>query len=450
MKLDRSDLHAYQVAAVEFVLDLDRVSLWLDLGLGKTIVSLTAIVDWLDSCAAARVLVIAPLRVARNVWAQEAASWAHTDHLTVALALGTAAERRAAIDGGAEVTVINRENVAWLVKDLKARRKPWPFDTVIVDESSSFKNRSSARWRALKSALPYIDRIVLLTGTPAGNGLIDLWAQQYLVDGGAALGRTLTAYRSRYFEPDYMGWAWTERPGAEDDIHERLRPTTRSLAAADYLDMPERFDVRIPVYMDGSLDQMYSDFKRKAVIDLETATVEAVSAGVLAGKLLQFAQGALYTEGTEYEVIHDLKLDVLAELVEDNPAENLLIAYRYQSDLARLMARFPEAETLNAPDAIARWNAGDIRMLLAHPASAGHGINLQHGGSTLVWFGLEWSLELYQQMIGRLHRQGQTRPVRVIHIVVAGTFDDRVLSVIEDKNATQATLLAAVKEELQV
>ncbi len=447
--MNRSDLHTYQRRAVDFIVDTGRCSAWLDLGLGKTITTLTALVDWFDAAIARRALVVAPLRVAQTVWAEEAASWEHTRGLTVAKALGTARARLAAVDAGADVTVINRENLPWLVRTLKEARRPWPFDTVIIDEASSFKNRTTVRWRALKAALPKIDRIVLLTATPASNGLLDLWAQQYLVDGGAALGKTLTGYRNRYFVSDYMGWSWEPREGAADRIHERLAPTVLSMAAEDWLEVPELVDLVVELEMPAKLRKAYDRFRKDAVLELDGELVEATSAGVLANKLLQFTAGATYLEDGGWAHIHDLKLDALADLVDENQGEPVMVAYRYRSDLERLQARFPEAVDVRRPDAIDAWNRGELPMLLAHPASAGHGLNLQAGGSILVWFGLDWSLELYQQTIGRLHRQGQARPVRNVRLIIKDTFDRRVLDVLASKGDTLDALLSAVREELR-
>ena len=446
----RSQLHGYQVRSVDFVHAHDRCSLWLDLGLGKTVVMLTALSDWLDACVARRVLVVAPLRVANSVWRQEAAKWEHTAHLDLAVATGSAKVRAAALDSGASIVVINRENVAWLVKTLKTRRSPWPFDTVVIDEASSFKSRTTHRWKAISAALPKIERIVLLTATPATNGLIDLWPQQYLVDEGGALGKTLTAYRNRWFAPDYMGWSWEPRKGAEAEIHAKLAPTTLSLAAEDWIEVPDLIDVDVWIPMPDALRKRYDAFRRDAVLELADGTeIEGTTAGVLAGKLLQFAGGGVYHgDAGEWAEIHDLKLDALAEVVETNPDEPLLVAYRYRSERARILARFPEAETIDAPDAIGRWNRGDVPMLVVHPASAGHGLNLQAGGSILVWFGLDWSLELYQQTIGRLHRQGQARPVRNVRLLLEDTFDARVLDVLASKDRTQDALLTAVRREV--
>lgn len=441
----RSDLHPYQRQAVDFILERKRVALLLDLGLGKTVSTLTAMADLLDGCMVNRVLVIAPLRVANSVWRQEAANWEHTADLDVAVCTGPVAERRAALARDAEIIVINRENVPWLVQHYGKR---WPFDAVVVDESSSFKNPSAKRFKALKRVLPAIDYVVLLTGTPSPNGLLDLWAQVYLLDRGEALGRTMTAYKRTFFESDFMGYTWTPRPGSAETIHERIAPMVLSMSASDYLQVPERIDLTERVTLPATARRFYTELERELLAPLDNGEeIEAATAAVLANKLLQASNGAMYTDAQgQWEELHGAKLDALAELIEGNPSENILVAYNFKSDLARLQARFPQAEVLDkAGEAVERWNAGTVPLLLAHPASASMGLNLQAGGSTIVWFGLTWSLEFYQQFCGRLHRQGQTKPVRIVHIVAEGTIDERVLQVLGGKDKTQAALLDALK-----
>ena len=440
----RTDLHHYQERAARFVIEKGCCALWLDMGLGKTASTLTAVADLLDSVSVGRVLIIAPLRVANSVWHTEAAKWEHTAHLDIAIATGSADRRKAVLDRGAEVTVINRENVVWLVKHYGKR---WPFDMVVLDESSGFKSSKAKRWRALKSARPYIRRVVELTGTPSPNGLEDLWAQLYLLDYGERLGKTKTGFLERWFSPDYMGYDWTPKDGAAEQIHAAVSDIALSMDADDYIELPERVDSVVTVAMPGKLASDYAEMEKTFLLELEESEVEAVSAGALANKLLQFANGAIYTdEDGGWQELHRAKLDALAEIVEDNP-EPMLVAYNYRTDLARLRERFPQAETLDSPDAEERWNRGEIPMLLAHPASAGHGLNLQEGGALCVWFGLNWSLEYYQQFAKRLHRQGQTRPVRLIHLVTSGTIDERVMAAIEAKAQTQTELIEYVKAD---
>ena len=441
----REALHNYQERAVSFITENKRVGLFLSMGCGKSLITLTAITDMLDGFCAQRVLVIAPLRVANSVWAQEAKKWAHTKHLSVNVCTGTEKRRLMSLQKEADIYVINRENIPWLVKHYGTR---WPFETIVVDESSSFKSSSSQRFKALKKVLPYVDNIVLLTGTPSPNGLLDLWSQCYLVDFGKALGKTMTAYKQRFFETDYMGYKFTPRQGASEQIHSLIQPFIISMAAEDYLELPDRIDLFEPVYLTLKELSDYKDFEKDLFLELDDGNdIEAMTAAVLANKLLQYANGAVYVDDKKnWSELHTKKLDALAELIEQNEGENLLIAYNYKSDLTRLLAKFPEARVLDQSlETIDSWNRGEIKLLLAHPQSAGHGINLQHGGSLIVWFGLCWSLENYQQFNARLHRQGQEKPVRIVHLICQGTIDERVVGVLGDKDATQAALLRALK-----
>lgn len=442
--LSRGDLHGYQRKAIDFVLRERRCMLTLGMGLGKTTSTLTAVSDMLDGFTATKVLVIAPLRVANSVWAQEARLWQHLQHLRVSVCTGSEKARRAALALDAEVYVINRENVPWLVENYGAK---WPFDVVVIDESSSFKSASSKRFKSIRKMLPHIDAMILLTGTPSPNGLLDMWSQMYLVDYGERLGRTMTGYKDRFFEADYFGRKFELRPGSAEKIHALLSDKIIHMSAEDYLDVPTRIDFTIGVDLPPDAMRGYLDFERTMLAEIEGEEVEATTAAVLANKLLQYANGALYTDANGgWGETHTAKLDALADVVEDNPDETMLVAYNYKSDLARLMARFPHARVLDKKqETIDAWNRGEISMLLAHPASAGHGLNLQKGGALCVWFGLNWSLEYYQQFNARLHRQGQTRPVRVAHIVSNNTIDQRVLSVLQSKDATQKSLLDALK-----
>lgn len=443
--LSRSDLHEYQRRAVDFIITEKRSMLALDLGLGKTATSLTAIADLIDACAIHKALIIAPLRVANSVWAQEAKKWRHTAHLTISVCTGDEKKRIASLYKSADVCVINRENVLWLVEHCG---KNWPFDCVVVDESSSFKSPSALRFKVLKRVMPMTNYVWLLSGTPTSNSLMDLWAQMYLVDFGERLGRTITGYRQRYFEQDFMGYNWTIRAGSAKKIHQLVADKMISMAAEDYLDVPKRIDLTHVVDLPAKAMRAYKEFENSLLAELDNGTeIEAINAAALANKLLQWSNGAIYIDDLgNWSELHTAKLDALAEIIDDNPGENLLVAYNYKSDLARLQARFPQAATLGKDQTtIDEWNAGKIPLLLAHPASAGHGLNIQHGGSVVVWFGLTWSLELYQQFNGRLHRQGQTRPVRIIHLVAGGCIDERVLHAIATKGLTQAALLSAVR-----
>lgn len=442
--LSREDLHEYQQRAIDFVKSKRRCFLILDMGLGKTTSTLTAMSDLMDGMMVSRVMVIAPLRVAATVWAQECRKWAHLRHLSVSVCLGTERQRLAALNRTADIYTINRENIPWLVEYYGDK---WPFDAVVIDESSSFKNPSSRRFKSLRKVMPRTSYVVCLTGTPAQNGLLDLWGQVYLIDFGASLGRTMHGYKQRFFESDYMGYKYTPRPGADAQIHAAIAPIALSMRAEDYLQLPPRIDLIEQVVLPKDAQKLYTDFERELLAELPTGEdVEASSAAVLANKLLQMSNGAIYTDDSgAWCEIHSVKIDTLKELVETND-EPILVAYSYKTDLERIQAALPEAVVLDKdPETIARWNRGEIKMLVAYPASAGHGLNLQDGGALCVWFGLTWSLELYQQFNARLHRQGQTKPVRIVHIVAKGCIDERVMQVLSDKDAQQSNLIAALK-----
>lgn len=444
----RIDLHDYQLRAIDYIKNKRRCMLGLEMGLGKSISTLTAVSDLSDSFKISKTLVVAPLRVANSVWKQEAAKWGHTQHLKVSVCTGSERERRSALMVTADMYVINRENIPWLVKHFGAK---WSFDCVVIDESSSFKSSSSQRFKAMKRILPSTEYMILLTGTPASNGLLDLWSQIFLIDSGERLGKTKSAFEARFFESDYMGFKLTPRSGSSEKIHELLSDCVISMSAKDYLELPDRLDLYEKVEMPKAVYDEYLSFERTLLSELPDGNViEAQSAAVLANKLLQYANGASYhDELKNWTEIHTVKLDALEEIVDDNQDENILVAYNYKHDLARLQKRFPKALVLDkSADTVAKWNRGEIKMLLCHPASSGHGINLQHGGSMIVWFGLTWSLELYLQFNARLHRQGQDKPVRVIHIVSAGTIDERVVKVLAQKDAVQSALLSALKVKL--
>lgn len=440
----RNDLHPYQHRMIDFIYNTPKCAVWAGLGLGKTITTLTAITDLLDSFSVSKVLIIAPLRVANSVWHTEAKRWTHTKELTFSIVTGSEKERISALFKSADIYVINRENVQWLVEHYKTK---WPYDLVVIDESSSFKSASSQRFKALKKVRTLTDRMVQLTGTPSPNGLIDVWSQMFLLDGGERLGKTISAYKMRFFQTGHNGYTLTPVNNADKIIHRLIDDIVISLNVDDYLQMPERIDTVMRVNMPLARLAEYKQLERDFIMQINDAEIVAYNAATLAGKLLQYCNGAMYTDELKnWTEIHTAKLDALDEILEDNQDENLLIAYNYKTDLIRLKARYPDAVVLdNDPDIITRWNNGEIKMLLAHPASAGHGLNLQHGGSIIVWFGLNWSLELYQQFNGRLHRQGQTKPVRIVHIVADGCIDDKVMRAIENKAQTQQELLNALK-----
>ncbi len=445
--LSRDNLHDYQNNSINFFKKQKRCALFLDMGLGKTVTTLTAVTDLIDSFAVDKVLIIAPLRVANSVWKQECENWQHLQALQVSICTGSERNRLAALQTSADVYTINRENIKWLV-DFYGKK--WPFDCVIIDESSSFKNASSQRFKALKKVAPLTNYMLLLTGTPSPNGLLDLWPQLHLIDFGERLGRTMTTYKQRFFESDYMGYNFTPRQGSQAKIEKLISDKCLSMTADDYLELPARIDIVEKLQLPKKVLAQYQEFKKEMFIGFENSeAVEALSAAVLANKLLQFANGCLYTDELKnYKELHRVKLDALADLIEANQGENILIAYNYKSDLERLIKRFPDAKVLDKNQTtIDDWNAGKIPVLLAHPASAGHGLNIQKGGSLIVWFGLNWSLELYQQFNARLHRQGQEKPVRIVHLVCEDTIDERVLQVINDKDATQNGLIQALKGE---
>ncbi|OCA93570.1 DEAD/DEAH box helicase [Actinobaculum suis] len=443
--------HSYQTFATNFITTHNEAAILLGMGLGKSVITLTAI--WqllLDEFKARRVLVIAPLRVANSTWAQELAKWDHLDGLTLTVATGPKAKRIQALTEEAMITVINRENVPWLVNHYG---KAWPFDMVVIDELSSFKSHTAQRFKALVKTRPMINRIVGLTGTPASNGLMDLWAQFRLLDGGNRLGFYISHYRSRYFTPDKRNgaqvYSYKLLPGAQEQIYEAIADMTVSMKTSDHLQLPELTSTHVQVELDENERQVYERLRDEMVVELGDEIIDAASAAALSGKLLQLASGAIYNPAKETIEVHERKLDALEDLVEAANGNPLLVAYWFQHDLERITRRFPQARQLKTDADIQAWNRGDIPLALIHPASAGHGLNLQAGGSLLVWFSLTWSLELYQQTNARLYRQGQEKPVTITHLVTAGSIDENVLSALEAKNTTQATLIDAVKTNLE-
>lgn len=440
--------HNYQQFATDFILNQNICCLMLDMGLGKTVITLTAL--WqlaLDSFDVSRVLVIAPKRVAEDTWPKELAKWEHLTGLTASLVLGSAAEREAALQRKAFLYIINRENVAWLVKN-----HYWDFDMVVIDELSSFKSNKAERFKAMKKVRPMVTRIVGLTGTPAPNTLLDLWPQMYLIDMGQRLGRFIGGFRDRFFLPDKRNreiiYSYKPREGAEDAIYALISDICISMKAADYLDMPERIDNRIEVSMSPKERKLYDDFQKDMVLSIGDEELDAANAAALSNKLLQMANGAVYGEDKKVIPIHDRKLDALEDLVEAANGKPLLVAYWYKHDLQRIKARFKNARCIDTAKDIDDWNAGKIPLALIHPASAGHGLNLQDGGCTIVWFGLTWSLELYQQLNARLWRQGQKHTVVIHHIVTKGTHDEDVMRALENKDTRQSALIEAVRARI--
>lgn len=442
--------HNYQTQATSFIINHDEAAVFLGMGLGKSVIALTAI--WqlvLDYFLVQRVLVIAPLRVARDTWPQEAAKWDHLQGLSLAVAVGNKQDRLDALAKSAMVTVINRENVPWLVAHYGAA---WPFDMVVIDELSSFKNHRAKRFTTLVKMRPHVSRWIGLTGTPASNGLMDLWAQFRLLDGGSRLGRYITRFRDRWFVPDKRGgmqvFTYKPRAGAEDEIYEAISDMTLSMRTTDHLTLPELTLTTTKVKLADQERAVYERLEQDLVIELDGQVVDAANAAVLSGKLLQLASGAIYDENGDAIVVHGAKLDALEDLVEAANGQNLLVAYWYKHDLERIIERFPQARLLKTAEDIAAWNNSEITLGLIHPASAGHGLNLQAGGHLLIWFSLTWSLELYQQTNARLYRQGQTQPVTITHLVAEKTLDEAVLTALDTKNLTQTALIEAIKTQL--
>lgn len=440
--------HNYQSFAAEFILEHPVCCLMLDMGLGKTVVTLSALWELaLDYFDIGKVLVIAPKRVATDTWPRELSKWEHLTGLTASLVIGNREQREKALNCPAFLYIINRENVCWLVENHR-----WDFDTVVIDELSSFKSNRTERFKAMKKVRPLVHRVIGLTGTPAPNSLLDLWPEMYLLDMGQRLGRFITGYRERFFTPDKRNreivYSYKPREGAEDAIYSLISDICISMKAEDYLDMPERIDNRIEVEMSAKEKKIYDDFCRDMVVQIGDEELDAVNAGVLSGKLLQMANGAVYGDDRRVLPIHSRKLDALEDLVEAANGKPLLVAYWYKHDLARIREHFPEARCIDTSKDISDWNAGKVPMALIHPASAGHGLNLQEGGCTIVWYGLTWSLELYQQLNARLWRQGQKHTVVIHHIITKGTHDEDVMKALENKDMRQSNLIAAVRARI--
>ncbi len=447
--------HEYQRFVIDYIKQNPIAAVFLDMGLGKTSITLTALNDLLfDSFDVHRILVVAPLRVARNTWSSEIKKWEHLQDLQYSIVVGTEKERMAALEKRADIYIINRENVQWLVE--KSGKK-FDYDMVVVDELSSFKNHEAKRFRAFMKVRPKIKRIVGLTGTPSSNGLMDLFAEFKLLDMGERLGRFIGAYRANFFRPDKMNgpivYSYKPIPGAETMIYNRISDITISMKATDYLKMPELVSSRYEVQMDDVEKQKYEEFKKDLVLEIEDGEITAANAASLSGKLSQMANGAVYSDDLTVMQIHDRKLDALEDIIEAANGKPVLVAYWFKHDLTRITERLRKLKViyqkLDSDESIRKWNEKELQVGLIHPASAGHGLNLQSGGSTMVWFGLTWSLELYQQTVARLWRQGQTENTVVIqHIVTAGTIDERIQKALEQKDSTQSALIDAVKAEV--
>lgn len=468
--MKETDLHKYQKACVEHIITYPFCGVFLDMGLGKTVSTLTAInylmFDYLEINS---VLVIAPKRVAESVWQEEAEKWDHLKHLRFSKIIGSAKQRISAVmDTKADIYIISRDNVAWLCALYGGGKLP--FDMVVIDELSSFKSYKSERFKALRGARPYLKRLVGLTGTPAPNGLIDLWPQIYLMDRGERLEKTISRYREKYFRPGqtngHVVYSYDLMSDSEYLIHKKIEDICISMKANDYLEMPERTDNYIKLKMPEQIKKQYDDFEKNKVLDLfkseqeyldnadkwvdKPVEINAVNAAALSNKLLQFANGAVYDENRKVFPIHDIKLEALKEIIEDANGQSVLVAWTFQFDRDRIMdylKKYKPRELKTNKD-IEDWNAGKIQVMLAHPASAGHGLNLQAGGNLIVWFGQTWSLELYQQFNARLYRQGQKNHVIINHLILQGTHDEDVIRALKSKDKKQNALMNSIKAKI--
>lgn len=448
--------HEYQSFATNYIEHHPISALLIDMGLGKTVITLTALFDLLfDSFEIHKVLVVAPLRVGLISWPDELKKWEHLHFLKSSIVIGTEMERLRALKAKADIYIINRENLEWLVT--KSGYK-FDFDTVVIDELSSFKNGRSKRHKALMTVRPYVKRIIGLTGTPAGNGLMDLWAEFKCLDYGFRLGRFITRYREEYFFPDKRNgmvvFSYKPQAGAEARIYSKISDITISMKAIDHLKMPDLIEVERVVELDEREISLYKELVEEMVLELKDKEITSANAAVLTGKLLQIANGAIYSDSGEIVEIHDRKLDELEDIIEAANGKPLLVAYWFKHDLDRIKKRLDKLgviyKTLDKPENIRQWNDKELQVGLIHPASAGHGLNLQSGGNTIVWFGLTWSLELYQQTVARLYRQGQkSGSVVVMHIIAKGTMDELVLRALKDKDMTQTRLIDAVKAKIK-
>lgn len=445
--------HAYQERATQFIIDNRYCALFLDMGLGKTVATLTALQQLKeDYFEIDKTLVIAPKSVARNTWTGESHKWDHLRSLKISIIMGTPAQRRKAIEAEADIYVVNRDNVKWLVDYCDLELVRWPFDSVVIDESSSFKNPQSRRFKALRRMRWLIRRIVLLTGTPSPNGLMDLWSQIELLDYGKRLGRTLTMYRQEYFRPGrhngHVVYEWIPKPGSREWITDAISDICLSMQASDYLEMPDLIQAGTTIALSDSEQKAYLEFEKEQLLEIDEAEIEAVTAAALTNKLLQFTGGAVYDSEHDWHEVGQSKMEALSDILEATE-EPVLVFYAYQHEKERILANFGnyQPETFNGePEILKKWNNQEIRLLLCHPASVAYGLNMQEGGRTIIWYTPTWNLELYQQANARLYRQGQDRPVLLYHIVATGTMDERVMEALSGKGDCQTALLQRIKE----
>lgn len=449
--------HAYQQHCIDKIIEIRKLGLFLDMGLGKTVTTLTAIKELkYNRFQVRKILVIAPKKVAEGTWTREAAKWDHTKMLRVSPVLGSQAKRIKALNTPADIYVINRENVVWLVDYY---RNAWPFDMVVVDESSSFKSHSAKRFKALASVGGHIDRLVELTGTPSPNGLDDLWAQIFLLDGGERLGKRYTWFRERYFQPDKRGadgmvYSYEAKPGSEQGILERISDICISMKSEDYLQLPDLTYHEIPVELDAKAHKSYVELERKMVLELpDEEDISVTSAAALSNKLLQLANGALYDDDRNVHEVHNCKVEAFMELIESLQGKPALVFYNYQHDRTRILKALEKTglrvRELKTPQDEDDWNARKIDVLLTHPASSAYGLNLQQGGNHVIWFGLTWNYELYTQANKRLHRQGQQEKVIIHHLVCTGTRDEDVMQALQRKDDVQNWVMESLKARIR-
>lgn len=457
--LKKEQLHEYQVKAVDMIVNNFNCGLFLDMGLGKTVSTLTAIQELREIGFIDKVLIIAPKKVAQVTWKDEINNWEHLKGLRISVIDGTAAQRRAAMMADADIYTVSRDNVVWLVVEHGGVKLP--YDMVVIDELSSFKNYASKRFKALRRVRKFIPRVVGLTGTPAPNGLIDLWAQMFLIDEGKRLGKTITGYRDRFFTAGRRNgdivYQWDLKSPAEETeqkISDLIKDICISMSAEDYLKMPDKLMYYDRVKLSDKDFKAYKTFEREQVLEfIESGeTITAASAAALSNKLQQFANGAMYDADRKVLQLHDEKIEKLKELVEAANGQPVLIAYTFKHDLDKIMDALKEYKPvkLEKPEQIADWNAGKINVLVTHPASAGHGLNLQKGGHIMIWYGLTWALELYQQFNARLYRQGQKKPVSIHHIIATDTVDEKIIKSLDGKDTTQRSLMDAIKEIVEL
>lgn len=445
--------YPYQQYSINKIIENNKFGLFVDMGMGKTVSTLTAIDELkYNYLEVDRVLVIAPLRVVKDTWAQEVEKWNHLSHLTVSLVTGTPQQREKALAVDADIYVTNKENTKYICEKY---RKDWPFDMLVIDELSTFKNSSSQRFKILKKQMPLVKRFVGLTGTPSPNNLMDIWSQIYLIDGGERLGKTVTKFKQNYFYPTHQLsehiFNWELKIGAKDEIYNQISDITVSMESKDYLKMPERIDSVHEMKLSKKERALYDQLKHDMIIEddiNDEKDIVALSSATLSQKLMQMSNGAVYTTDGTYKHIHDKKLEMLDEIVEESQGKPILVFYNFKHDKERILERYKFAETLDSDDYMKRWNNGEIKMLIAHPASAGHGLNLQYGGSTVVWFGLTWNLEHYEQANARLYRQGQTETTIIHHIMTENSIDQDVYKTLKNKKLGQNELMYAVKAHL--